>query len=286
MFKTIALLLLILSLILYTVTVQSDTCVIVRPLGSNSSVCGDYAACDTLNNLLSRNSTLFTDSTNLQVVFLKGRHEVNASNMQLKIERKKNVTWFGDSAVIVCKTALSFIFSEIEFLEIQNLIFSKCGNKFGSIYSSVELSLQNIPTALFLKNIYRLHLNDVRVYHSKGYGVLVLNVYGSACLSHCKFMQNNKKCAVQQPRDACVGGNVAVYFIGEGNNINMDKPVKVSITNCTIRDGRDMSKAISSCEVRHKMASSPTAFRANGLAIVFAQKNYQVHVNVYETNFS
>ena len=96
----------------------------------------------------------------------------------------------------------------------------------------------------------------------------MLNVYGSAHFSHCMYMHNNKKCNVQQPHDACVGGNVAVYFFGETNTL--DKMVNVSVTNCTIRDGRDLSKAFGSCEDRQKIATSPSAFRANGLAVVFA----------------
>ena len=66
----------------------------------------------------------------------------------------------------------------------------------------------------------------------------------------------------------------------------MEALVKVSVTNCRISGGRDLSKTFSSCEDRQNEPYSPSAFRANGLAVVFAQKNYQVSLLISETHFS
>ena len=127
--QTIWMLILLLIISLTVHTVKSDSHVIVTPTVSDSSVCGDHVLCDTLSNLISNNSGIFSSDSNLKLEFMNGTHTVTiSSRKRLKIEGKRAVYWYGNNAVIICETAFGFMFTDINKLEITHLTFSKCGS--------------------------------------------------------------------------------------------------------------------------------------------------------------
>ena len=276
------LLILILTSAVYTVNSGSHN-VIVRPTESDRSVCGDHALCDTLSNLLSNNPAVFVDGSDLTLKFLDGNHTVTYFRTQIKIGQKRNVIWHGENSLITCETASNFIFSDTEKLEIHSLTFSNCGNKI-HISESEDSLLNNVAAALFLSNIKVFHLREVTVTQSKGYGLFLLNHRGNAQIKKCSFLYNNKYCKPDS-HYSCVGGNLAVYFLTRINLL--EKTVNISITNCTIKDGSDLSEIISNaCMNQQQVPSSASSFSANGLTVVFAQENYQVRFQVTQTKFS
>ena len=276
------LLILILTSAVYTVNSGSHN-VIVRPTESDRSVCGDHALCDTLTNLLSNNPAVFVDGSDLTLKFLEGNHTVTYFRTQIKIGQKRNVIWHGENSLITCETASNFIFSDTAKLEIRSLTFSNCGNKI-HISESEDSLLNNVAAALFLSNVKVFHCREVTVARSKGYGLFLLNHRGNAQIKKCSFLYNNKNCKPDS-HYSCVGGNMAVYFLTRRNVL--EKTVNISITNCTIKDGSDLSEITSNtCMNQQQVPSSASSFSANGLSVIFAQENYQVRFQVIQTKFS
>ena len=141
----IATLLLILSLTVHTV--KSDSHVIVRPTDSDPSICGDgTTVCYTLSHLISGEPAFITDSSDLELEFMRGTHSITVSKKEWMLEGKKNVIWHGQNAEIVCEKSIMFSFIEIETLSIINLTFSKCGNK---------TSFTEINTLLFSNTVVK-----------------------------------------------------------------------------------------------------------------------------------
>ena len=277
-------LLLIISLTVHTV--NSDSHVIVRPTDSDSFVCGDHVdatvVCDTLSNLISNNSGIFTSDSNLKLEFMNGTHKIIvSSSKRLKIEGKRTVYWYGNNAVIICETAFGFMFTDLNKLEITQLTFSNCG----SMLDGASNSLRNMSAALFLSNVQSFYSEKVQVDLSSGYGLLVYNLYGEAHIHECLFQDNNVNCSRKNSlsHDPCVGGNIALHFYTRARALNAS--VQVSITDSIIQGGSDQSETVWSCEDRMENPSSSSAFKANGLAVVFAQENYQVRLHILGTTF-
>ena len=274
------------------ITLASTVCmdshsVTVRPTDSDRSICKEHTPCDTLSNLISNNPVIFRDRSDLNLTFLKGRHMVNYFGTQIKIEQKRNVIWHGEGAMVVCGTGLSFIFKNNQNLEIYGLNFSKCGSRINSI-SSEEPALNNYSATLFLNNVEVFRCKAVTIAESKGYGLFLFNHFGNAQISDCSFLNNNVDCKPNF-RDHCIGGNIAVYFLTQVHA--QEKAVYVSITNSIVEGGGDLSESTSKfayirCKDRYKKSSSVSKFRANGLAVIFGQKNYQVQFQVIKTKFS
>ena len=278
-------LLLIVLLTSTVCTVKSDSHnVTVRPTDSSDPfICGDYAPCDTLSNLLYNNPNIFSDKSDLKLNFLEGTHVVNYLSNQIKVGQKKKIIWHGKNSIIMCLSGLIFIFSNTENLEIQGLTFSKCGNCYYNSQSEKPVLHKNISAALFLNNVNLFHCKTVTITNSKGYGLIIYNHLGNAQIQNSSFLHNNKDC---QPNshDSCIGGNIALYFLTEVNALK--KLINISITGCTIEGGRDLSsKTIRICMKRRKQTPSVTAFRANGLAVVFLQKTYRVRFQIHKTKF-
>ena len=279
----ISLIIITLASIVYTVNCDFHN-VTVRPTDSDPSVCGDHSPCDTFSNLISYSPTIFSDRSDLTLMFLKGQHTVNNFRTQLIEIEQKNVLWYGENATIVCKTGLIFIFNNTENLEIRGLNFFKCGNK---IYNSVseEPMLYNISAALFLSNVRVFHCKTVTISHSKGYGLFLFNHLSNAQISDCSFLSNNKDCKPDS-HDPCVGGHVALYFL---NQLQLEITINISIIYCIFEGGGYLSELPSISEYKDQYGKpfSASSFKANySLTVIIAQISFQIHFHVTETKFS
>ena len=277
-------LLLIISLSVYTV--RSDSRVIVRPTNSNSSICGDHATCDTLSNLISSYSTLFTDNSDLALHFLRGIHEIRSSKIQLKVKEKKNITIFGERAEIVCETPLTFHFWRIENLEIRDVRFTRCGHCLDNTNELYEKS-----ATLLLVNIQIFRMESVKIIQSNGFGLLAINLCDYASISNSTF-RSNRACT-EAAFNVCEGGNIAFHFY-EKKNFNCSasrlKHVNVVLNACNIEGGTNKSDTIPAmklCMERLNLRSpfAPKKSLANGLAAIFAQNKTAVYLHINETRF-
>ena len=283
---SVMILLVIIALASFVCSVKSDShTVMVKPTDSNLTVCRDSVPCDTLSNLLSNESAIFRDESDLILKFLKGHHTINSLKTYIKIAQKRKVLWYGNDAMVFCKTGFTFVFDEIEILEIHSLNFLQCGNKIDHSRGK-EQELHNISAALFLSNVNVFHCKAVTIAYSKGYGLLIFNHIRSAQINNCSFLYNNKDCKPNSTNN-CVGGNIVLYFFTQQRV--WQTTVNVSVKNCIFEGGSDLSETTSeyiSCMYRQKMPYSVSTFRANSLAIIFAQKNYVVQFQVSKTKFS
>ena len=210
---------------------------------------------------------------------MNGTHKITiSSSKRLKIEGKRSVYWYGNNAVIICETAFGFMFTDINKLEITYLTFSKCGSMLDGVSNGIEI----VSAALFLNNVQSFHSEKVQVNLSSGYGLLVYNLHGEAHINKCSFQDNNVNCS-RKNHDPCVGGNVALHFTTGVRALNTS--VQVYITDSIIQGGSDQSETVWSCDDRMEDPSSSSAFKANGLAVVFAQEDYQVRLHIRETTF-
>ena len=263
-----AALLLILSLTVHTV--KSGSHVIVRPTDSDPSICGDHAdatvLCYTLSHLISSEPDFITDGSDLELKFMRGTHSTTVSKREWMLEGKKNVTWHGQNAEIVCKKPFVFSFIEIKRLVIKNLTFSKCGSRISFA------SLKSRNAAIFLTNISTLYFNTVAVINSTGYGLFGLNFKKEASFAFCQFIDNNRKC--NTGNDSCIGGNIAL------NMFNISNSLQISINSSVIKGGIDGSRKPSSC-VENAFSLS----RANGLTVVYHHTEHLVQLSINNCSF-
>ena len=293
----VIILILILSLTVHTV--KSDSPVIVEPTGSDPSICGDHAVCDTLANLISNNMAVFSDSENSIFEFRKGRHEVSVKETtHLLVSVTGALTWQGSElgdTTINCKRPLVFVFLNIKSLTLRNLNFLECGHSLPSLHfiSQYESEITRASAAVALLNLTSFHMQSVTISQSRGYGLLGLNLWGKNNISSSHFLGNNAE--TEYSADECTGGNAAFYFyyrkLKSQNSRTVQKQreeVTLLITHSTFQDGADWSdKSYTSlCSELYDKSASHPVFRANGLAIIAGQKVYQVTIQVTDTNFS
>ena len=269
--------LLLITLAVHTVMSDSHH-LIVRPTDKDHSVCGEHSPCDTLSNLIS-NKTIFSDNSDLILSFKNGKHTVNTTDLKLITENKRSVTWNGTGARVICKSGsgVTFIFCNIEILQIQGISFINCGNVVKRSNEKPE-----IKAALYFEQVSTLHLEAIIVSGSIGYGLFALNLEGSVTIFHCVFKRNSKKCGINTK--TCVGGNIALHFNGGkgkepyGANILIQNSVIESSGNSNHVDTYN-------CTYFRKNQSS-LLFRASGVVVVYQQEKYSVQLVISDTTFS
>ena len=246
-------------------TVKSDYRVIARPTDSDPSICGDHAVCDTLSNLILSEPAFITDGSDLELKFMRGTHSITVSNREWTLEGRKNVTWHGQNAEIVCEKSFMFSFIEIETLSIINLTFSNCGN-------TISFPPLTRKAAIFLAKISTLYFETVVVINSTGYGLFGLNFKKEASFAFCQFIDNNREC--NTGKENCIGGNIAL------NMSNIWNSLQISINSSVIKGGIDGSRKPSSC-VENALPLS----RANGLTVVYHHTEHLVQLSINNCSF-
>ena len=263
---------------------------ILTPSDSNSSICEsftEYSFCGNLSHLLT--SSLLSNSSKqssaLELLLLNGTHKIVSAKVHLVLQDKRSVAiqsyHDGKRAEIVCEGNNAFSFSNINNLHLIGLTFSRCGDAIH--FMKHENYFHRINAALFLNTIESLFITKVIVTESKGYGLLAFNLFGKNEINNCTFQYNNiyanpSVCSIELER--CEGGNIAFYFL---DALSLTKPATIYLLNSEIKGGSEVSELSSSCEDLSKQ--SPSVFRASGLVVVFAQKNYQVSLHVNNTLF-
>ena len=156
-------------------------------------------------------------------MFLPGVHEVAASDGFIVISNASNITLTGNMSWLVCTAPTVFVFMNVSHILIENLSFFYCGHPIGQ-YSNDEIVTSSPEThaALLMLHIHSLHLFNVSVENSTGYGLLGVNVVGESLISDSMFSFNNyytidylEYCKVLSLGGnlLCQGGNAMFIYI-------------------------------------------------------------------------
>ena len=274
---------------------------------------GSYSACPEqtlhcqsfsqfMNN--SHDSSVFNSSNSI-VLFLPGEHKLrNHWNKHLIVRGVNNITWHGESAgrtvpSIYCEEDIGFMFADIANLTIRNLEFVNCGHQLPSILShSIFDSRQNFHlqsetwAAIAVANVDSVHMEHVTVKQSRGYGLFAINMLGKSSIDSCTFQDSNSQKftvgEITRPKfvtpSKLVGGNAMIIFFDYRSTLMTLMTTNLSIRNSFFQNGSDNSEQkINQCNY---LSNSEQVMRANGLAVITGQENYQVHFILERTTFT
>ena len=292
----------------------------IIPTDGSYSACPEQTLhCRTFSQFMnnSNDSSGFNTSNSI-VLFLPGEHKLrNHWSKHLIVRGVNNITWHGESAgrtvpTIHCEEDIGFMFADIANLTIRNLEFVNCGHQLPSVLSQSILDsrqrdhdglypinceqcifhLQNETwAAIAVANVDFVHMEHVTVKQSRGYGLFAINMLGRSSIDSCTFQDSNsQKFAVGEitrPKfvtpSKLVGGNAMIIFF------DCKRPICIMTTNLSIRNsffqnGSDNSEPnINQCNY---IGNSKQLMRANGLAVITGQDDYQVHFILEKTTFT
>ena len=298
----------------YTANVEYN--ITITPTDGPRSSCPQQPAvhCQTFSQFMnnSNDSSVFNTS-NSTVLFLPGEHKLRNHWSKLLIVRDvSNVIWHGESVGrtvprIHCEEDIGFMFADIFNLTIRNLEFVNCGHQLPLIPSyfilNSRLSGPGSPitflrcerawcifhsdnetwASVAIANVDFVHLEYVTLKRSRGYGLIAINMLGKSSIDSCTFQDSssqnieareNKKLT---PRNH-IGGNAMIIFFGINNRYRsamMNSDLKIH--NSHFQNGSDNSEP---------NLTSKQLKRANGLAVITKQQQYQVHFILEKTTFT
>ena len=176
----------------------------------NSNTPCPMRPCYTLSQVMDNPSNYFTSNTT--VLFPPGHHEVSTEG-QLVIQNVNNISLVGDndnSTTIKCIGQFGFAFINITNLTVSKLSFSMCGAPMSNTSQLATSLLDEImdsftfrynPPAPSILSIYLLHITNLtatnlEMYHSKGVGLLGVNIFGVSSIQQAVFVNNTPNCAI------------------------------------------------------------------------------------------
>ena len=174
----------------------------------NSNTSCPMRPCYTLSQVMDNPSNYFPSNTT--VVFPPGYHEVSTEG-QLVIQNVSNISLVGDnndSTIIKCVGEFGLVFINITNLTVSKLHFSMCGapmsnasqlvtNLFNETYDPFDI-ISPIPSAF---SIYLLHITNFTamnfgISHSKGIGLLGVDLFGVSSIQQAVFVNNAPNCVI------------------------------------------------------------------------------------------
>ena len=290
----------------------------IIPTDGSYSACPEPTLhCQTFSQFMnnSNDSSVFNTSNSI-VWFLPGEHKLrNHWSKHLIVRGVNNITWHGESAgrtvpSIYCEEDIGFMFADIANLTIRNLEFVNCGHQLPSVLSQSILDsrqrdfeglypiiceqcifhLQSETwAAIAVANVDSVHMEHVTVKQSRGYGLFAINMLGRSSIDSCTFQDSNsQKFAVEEitrPKFVTpskhVGGNAMIIFFDYRSAM---MTTNLSIRNSFFQNGSDTCEPnINQCNY---LGNSEQLMRANGLAVITGQENYQVHFILEKTTFT
>ena len=138
-------------------------------------------------------------------------------------------------------------------------------------------------------NVDSVHMEHVTVKQSKGNGIFAINMLGRSSIDSCTFQDSNsQKFAVGEitrPKFVTpskhVGGNAMMIFFDYRSTT---MTTNLSIRNSFFQNGSDnCEQNFNQCNY---LGNSKQLMRANGLAVITRQENYQVHFILEKTTFT
>ena len=231
------------------------------------------------------------------LVFLRGRHVVNfnrvvvfqdISNLTLTAESEAKLTAGDDDSAILteifCAKPSGFWFLNISQLTISHLTFTRCGidsvgsnlvNKTFHIYANSFFLFKPLERmALTVGSVTNLTISSVTVQNGTGYGLLVVNLFGSSIIENSKFIFNNyhtyfdELCTgtftLEESFFICAGGNIALAFVDPQECIDKENPPVYSLN-------------ITSTLVAYGVSLSPYVV-GSGIVAAMSQTAYGMHI--------
>ena len=202
--------LLLALLLLLSVMVQSQpqpNCYYVTTLGSQCP--SSCAECQTLDWYCENVSHWIKKDTTL--IFQKGIHLLDGV---LMIKDSNNLIMFGEGNTLMsadglpeptvkinCAPNSGLLFSQSAGINMSNLHFESCGGLFHFGRKNVEIS-----AALAFLLVQDVHINQIIVNNSKGYGLFTFNINGS------NFIQNSAFLYTKMHPNTLESGNAKISF--------------------------------------------------------------------------
>ena len=178
----------------------------------NSNTLCPMRPCYTLSQVMDNPSNYFTSDTT--VVFPPGHHEVSTEG-QLVIQNVNNISLVGDnndSTMIKCVGEFGLAFINITNLTVSKLSFSMCGTPMSNaswlakslneiiyvidILSSFRLASSFTSVSIYLLHTTNLTATKLNISHSKGMGLLGVNIFGVSSIQQAVFVNNTPNCAI------------------------------------------------------------------------------------------
>ena len=150
-------------------------------------------------------SNYFTSTTT--VVFPPGHHEVSTEG-QLVIQNVSNISLVGDNdntTTIMCVGEFSLAFINITNLTVSKLYFSMCGASqlATSLFKEITQSFAfpnilhiRFTVSIFFFHIINLTANRLNISHSRGMGLLGINIFGESSIQQAVFVNNTPNCVI------------------------------------------------------------------------------------------
>ena len=193
---------------------------IVTPNGTCSDSSPIHVSCNTLDTYVQNSSQYFLSNTTF--CFLNGTHVLNIAKItitnisnisfigfgtsvqrsirdkinQFNFTDNENFTFFEPTAIIECESFSGFIFNDIINISFINITILNCG-------ANITETLSQIPTefismslvhyvAVLMINVSNLHIEDVSIQNSTGYGLMGINILGQSQITGSSFVGNNQ----------------------------------------------------------------------------------------------
>ena len=171
----------------------------------NSNIPCPMRPCYTLSQVMDNPSNYFTSNTT--AVFPPGYHEVSTEG-QLVIKDINNISLVGDSkdsTMIKCVGEFGLAFINITNLTVLKLQFSMCGapllnpsqtpTNISKIFYA-RISLFSFIFSIYLVEIMNLTATNLGISHSRGMGLLGVNIFGVSSIQQAVFVNNTANCAI------------------------------------------------------------------------------------------
>ena len=165
----------------------------------NSNTPCPMRPCYTLSQVMDNPSHYFTSNTT--VVFLPGYHEVSTEG-QLVIQNVNNISLVGDSTIMRCIARFGLAFINITNLTVSKLSFSMCGAPMANA-SQLPANLSEMlyvrtvhMFSIYLVSITNLTTTQFGIFHSRGMGLLGVNIFGVSSIQQAVFVNNTPNCAI------------------------------------------------------------------------------------------
>ena len=158
--------------------------------------------CYTLSQVMDNPSNYFTSNTT--VMFPPGRHELSTDG-QLVIQNVNNISLVGDSndsTMIQCVGEFGLVFIKITNLTVSKLSFSMCGAPTANASQlpanlTEMLYVRTVPIfSIYLLHITNLTVTQFGISHSKGMGLLGVNMIGVSSIQQAVFVNNTPNCVI------------------------------------------------------------------------------------------
>ena len=203
------------------------------------------------------------------------------------------------AATIQCSGSTGLTFLNVSDLVIENVTVDGCGMEMTR--SFLQQSMHNLTSTLlgsstaihagiFMSLIRNLTLSNVIVQHSKGYGMIALNLIGETKITSVTFNGNNfqslddSQC-LEHLLQECKGGNLLLIFSDFQSNCSEIMPNYVlDVYNSTFKLGIDLGPVYPL--LSHNGSDTTGYLGGAGVGIAMTQTTYGIQVILRESTLT